>query len=59
MHTKQVFLEVVFYALKPNERVGDAMAYRKTLDGKWICTWNCGFKHEGIAEVVKHENKCH
>ena len=27
--------------------------------GKWVCSWNCGFKDWDIAEVAKHENKCH
>jgi hypothetical protein len=35
------------------------MAYRKSLDGKWICSWNCGFEHWDIAEVAKHENEGH
>ena len=33
------------------------MAYRKKLDRKWICSWNCGSEDWDIAEVAKHENK--
>jgi hypothetical protein len=35
------------------------MAYRKTVDGRWICSWNCGFEDYDIAEVAKHENENH
>jgi len=35
------------------------LAYRKSLDGKWLCSWNCGFKDWDIAEVIKDENKSH
>ena len=35
------------------------MAYRKALDGKWICSWLCGFKDYDIGKVAEHENEVH
>ena len=35
------------------------MVYRKTVDGMWICSWNCGFEDWDIAEVAKHEHENH
>ena len=35
------------------------MAYRKTLDGKWICSWNCGFEHYDLGKVAEHETEIH
>lgn len=33
------------------------MVYRKTLDGPWTCSWNCGYKNWDIRKVIEHENK--
>jgi len=33
------------------------MVYRKTLDGPWICSWNCGYQDWDIEKVIEHENK--
>jgi hypothetical protein len=35
------------------------MAYRKSLDGKWICSWNCGFEDHDISKVSEHETEVH
>lgn len=31
--------------------------YRKSLNGPWVCSWNCGFESYDIDEVIEHENK--
>ena len=35
------------------------LAYRKTLDGRWICSWNCGFEDYDIGRVAEHETDVH
>lgn len=35
------------------------MVYRKSLHGKWCCSWNCGFTHKDVEKVIEHENKEH
>jgi hypothetical protein len=41
------------------EVVVKKMVYRKTLDGKWICSWNCGFEHYDLGKVAEHETEIH
>jgi hypothetical protein len=38
-------------------RVVIEVVYRKTLDGPWICSWNCGFRSYDLDKVIEHENK--
>jgi len=40
-----------------NEEI--VLVYRKSLTGKWYCSWNCGFKHDDIEKVIEHEKKEH
>ena len=35
------------------------LAYKKTLDGAWICNWNCGFKDYDIGKAAEHETELH
>jgi hypothetical protein len=35
------------------------LAYRKSLDGRWICSWNCGFEDYDIGKVAEHETEVH
>jgi len=41
----------------PHTGIMENMVYRKTIDGPWICSWNCGYKHYDIKKMVEHENK--
>jgi hypothetical protein len=40
-----------------NEEI--VLVYRKSVTGKWRCSWNCGFEHHDIEKVTEHENKKH
>lgn len=35
------------------------MVYRKTLDGPWVCSWNCGFMSQDVRKVIAHETTEH
>jgi hypothetical protein len=38
-----------------NEEI--VLVYRKSLTGKWYCSWNCGFEHDDIEKVIEHEKR--
>lgn len=35
------------------------MVYRKTFDGHWVCSWNCGFTSHDVRKVIEHESVDH
>ena len=41
------------------KRMTQKLVYRKTLDGPWICSWNCMFESYDIKKVIEHESKEH
>ena len=35
------------------------MVKRKKINGRWECSWDCGFKHWDVGVVVWHETHDH
>ena len=46
-----------YLKINPEDALEQIMFYRKSLSGKWHCSWNCGFTHEDVKKVKNNMRK--